>query len=311
MNRRAVLVFALVGLLWGSSWIPASEVIKQVPELRAGAIRFAVAAAAIAIFLPVARRPRAEEPVRFSAPLFRNALVLGVTALALPYFLVVRASGHISSAAIPTLFAFMPFIALLLAKETISALIPALAIGICGVVMLVAQGLSFSLAQLGGALLVFCAVVSGAFSLNYAKKHLRRPDLLFSCAIQFVVATVLLGAASVATEHAPLSIDPTTVHWLLVLGIVISAVTLPLLYWLLTKFEAWQVALLQWISTLGAVAEASCLLRAGPSPGQAVGAACIIGAIFYLVSCPETVTPRSTSRAIEGSTASDCEVGSD
>jgi drug/metabolite transporter (DMT)-like permease len=308
MTRRAALAFVLISLLWGSAWIPTSEIVKQVPALRAGALRFGMAALSAALFVPLLP---GKVGARFSFALFRDAFILSITALAVPYALTASVSPHISTAVIPVLFAFMPLIALLMSREVRSDAIPALVIGISGVVLLVAPALSFSIEKLGGALLILCAVILGAFSLIYAKRCLRGSDLLLSSSIQFAFATLVLGTLSFATERThPGSLNAAVIPWFLVLGFAVSGVTLPLLYWLLTKVEPWQAGLLQWISTLVAVAEAAWLLHARPSSGQAIGAACIIACTFWLLTRREGVTSAATSYAIEGPAASQSEVGS-
>jgi drug/metabolite transporter (DMT)-like permease len=317
MNRRTALAFALIGLLWGSAWIPTTEILKEIPPLRAGALRFAIAAAFTGILAICGRLRPGKTPTRITAALFGNAFVLSVAALALPYALIAWAASHLSSAGIPALYALMPLVALLMTGESGTGAITALVIGIAGVVLLVAQGISFSLAQFGGVFVVLCAVVLGAFSLKYAKTHLRIPDLLLSSTIQFVSAAVLLGMASLIMERTqppapnPQAILWLPVLWLLALSIVISGITLPLLYWLLTRVEAWQAALLQWISTLVAVAEAALLLHARPTPEQAIGAACIVGAVLWLLTHGAPVTPPATIHTFPRPAASDSEVGSE
>jgi drug/metabolite transporter (DMT)-like permease len=311
MSRRTVLAFALIGLLWGSAWIPTSEVLKHIPLLRAGAIRFAIAAVFTALFSLAARLGGRPASPRFSAALFRDASVLSITALALPYALTAWASPRLSPGVIPVGFAFMPLIALLMSEELSGGSLAALVIGISGVILLVAQGLSFSLSQLGGIFVLLCAVILGAFSLIYAKKHLRSSDLVISSALQFAFAAILLGAISFATDRtAPSVPDTSTIVWIVVLGILISGTTLPFLYWLLTEVKAWQAATLQWISTLIAVAEAALLLRVGLSPSQTIGAACIIGSAFWLLFRRDAVTPPATMPTIHRPNASDSEVGS-
>ena len=311
MNRRTALAFVFIGLLWGSAWIPTTEILKEIPPLRAGALRFAIAAAFTGLLTIPSRLRPGKTPARITLALFRNAFVLSVAALALPYALIAWAALHLSPAGIPVLYAFMPLVAFLMSRESGTGAITALVIGISGVVMLVAQGISYSLAQLGGALVVLGAVVLGAFSLKYAKTHLRNPDLLLSSAIQFAFAAVVLGMASFITERTqPPAPNAQAILWLLVLSIVISGMTLPLLYWLLTQLEASQAALLQWISTLVAVSEAALLLHARPTPEQAIGAACIVGAALWLLTHGEAVTSPATIHTIPRSAASDSEVRS-
>lgn len=315
MKWRAAWVFAVVGTLWGSAWIPASVALHAVPTLRAGAVRFALAAIfAASLALIVRLRNRAELPR--TPALLRDSIVLGLTALALPYALTAFAAGQVSSGAVVVLLAFMPLAALLLSREAMSAAIPALVIGIGGVAFLVAQGLSFSAAQWKGAALTLCAVALGAFSLNYAKARLRRSDLLASVSIQFACAAIFLGSLSAFIEHgSPGAWSHEAVLSLLILGVAISAVTLPLMYLLLIELESWQVASLQWSATLVAVAESAWILRARPSVDMWAGAGLIVGATVWLLRGsgarePETVTLQITNHTRRAPNASESEVGS-
>ena len=318
MKWRTASALAVIALVWGSAWIPTSDVLKEVPALSAGAVRFAIAAAFTSFLALIARHRAGRTTNRISPTLFLHALILSIAALALPYALIVWASGEASPAAVPVLFAFMPLAAFLLGREVVSTAIPALVVGIGGVALLVAQGLSISRAQLKPVCLITCAVLLGAFSLNYAKKHLRTSDLLPSSAVQFALAAVLLGVISAAAQRGQSlswsQWDRGTLLSLSILGLAVSGVTLPLMYWLVTRLETWQVATLQWTSTLVSVAEAAWFLRAKPSLEQGVGAVLIIGATAWLLGNRsldyEAVTPKATNSTIDASTASESEVGS-
>ena len=92
---------------------------------------------------------------------------------------------------------------------------------------------------------------------------MRQVNLPASVAIQFSVGAILLGSLSLATERREaINWSAQLVVSLLVLGVLVSWATLLMVYWLLTKLEAWQVAALQWIATLVAVGEAAWFLRA-------------------------------------------------
>jgi drug/metabolite transporter (DMT)-like permease len=314
MKWRAALAFVLVGLLWGSAWIPNSVVLRDMPGIRAGSLRFAIAAVFAAIPALVSRL-RVRGASRRAAAIFADSLILGATAVAMPYALTVWAAGRVSPGGVAVLFALMPLAAVLLSRERMSAAIPALVIGVGGVTFLVAQGMSISAAQIKCAALIACAVLLGAFSLNYAKNRLLGADILISVAIQFAFAAVLLGALSGVTERGQSAAWGRDAYLsLLALGVLVSGVTLPLMYWLLTKLESWQVATLQWSATLIAVAEAAWFLRVRPSADMWAGAALIVGATVWLLrgsrSAPEAVTLEITNHTNDGSGASESEVGS-
>ena len=315
MKPRTTWAFAAVCILWGSAWIPTSVVLREMPVIRAGAMRFAIAAIFVASLALIAwLRNRVAVQRKPALPL-RNSLVLGLTALALPYALTAYAAGQVSSGAVAVLFALMPLAALLLSREAMSAAIPALVIGLGGVALLVAQGLSISTMQWKGVALIACAVVLGAFSLNYAKTRLRRSDLLASVSIQFACAAVFLGLLSTFIELGKQAIwNQDGLLSLLILA-VISGLSLPLMYWLLFELESWQVASLQWSATLIAVAEAVWFLRATPSMYMWAGAALIVGATLWLLRGTglrdsEAVTLQITNHLRESPDASESEVGS-
>jgi len=316
MKARTAWTFALVGILWGSAWIPTSTALRARPGLRAGAVRFAIAAIFTASLAFIARFRKRNTPASPRAHLLRHSVVLGFTAIALPYALTFYAAVHVSSGTVAVLFAFMPLAALLLSNEVASAAIPALVIGVGGVAFLVAQGLSFSVSQSNGAGLILCAVVLGAFSLNYAKTRLRPADLLTSAAIQFTCAAIFLGLLSAFIEHGqPASWSHEAFLSVLVLGVAISGVTLPLMYWLLMELAPWQVAGLQWSATLVAVAESAWFLRARPSTDMWAGAALIAGATVWTLRRrgardSETVTLQITNHTRDAPDASESEVGS-
>ena len=125
-----------------------------------------------------------------------------------------------------------------------------------------------------------------------------------------------LAPLSVATERKDsIGWSEQTVFSLLILGVTVSSVTLPLVYWLLTKLEVWQVAALQWIATLVAVVQAAWFLRAKSSLEMWAGSAMIVGATIWLlrgdgVGRQEAVTLQITNRTFDTATASESEVGS-
>jgi drug/metabolite transporter (DMT)-like permease len=317
MNWRTASAFVAVGVIWGSAWIATSLVLPQVPGLYAGAMRFAVAAAFATLLALMAHLRSSRQSRKRLAPVLVPSLVLGVTMVSLPYALTVWAAGTVSPGVVATLFAFMPLAALLLSKDGASKAIPIVVTGVGGVALLVAQGLSTSTAQLKGALLIAGAVGLGAFSLNYARKRMGQVNLTASVAIQFAVTAILVGALSLATEPRKSIVwSEQLVVSLLILGMVVSGATLPLVYWLLTKLETWQVAALQWIATLVAVAEAAWFLRAKLSMETWAGAGIVLGATAWLLRgdsevSEEGVTLRITNHSFDASMASESEVRSD
>ncbi len=258
--------------------------LHHVPGLFASTLRFSIAAVFATLIALAGRQRKSQASADNPRGVLIPSVVLGVTELALPCALAVWTVDRVSSGVSLTLYALIPLVALLLNKESESAVIPKLVVGAGGVVVLVSSGLSISAGQLIGALLMAGAVTSQAFSLNYARQRLDKHNVITSVAIQFVVASLLLGLLSLITEHGQFtSINREIVLSLIFLGVAISGVTLPLIYWMLTEWDPWQVGAVYWITILVSVVEAAVLLRAGPSMEMLAGATLIVGAVVWVL----------------------------
>jgi drug/metabolite transporter (DMT)-like permease len=313
MNLRALAVFAMIGILWGSAWILTPSL--PMPTMLAGSARFAIAGVLLALATLAVRTMR--KPIAHAFPLVPS-LVLGVTLVGLPYALAVWAKDSVSPGLVAVLYAVMPVAALLFSRNVSSAslFIPAMAIGTGGVAFLVEQGISYSSAQLEGLLLLAAAVVLGAFSLNYAKSRIKRGSFLLSSAIQCLVASVLLIFLSgTGGWQSQSSWSRTSLLAVMALALAEGAIALPFLFWLLSQLESWQAATLQWLATVIAVAEAGWFLRAKPTLPMCAGAVVVLGAIFWLLrqsgwkegsgSLSDTVTLQITRLFQSGQDASE------
>jgi drug/metabolite transporter (DMT)-like permease len=285
MKWRIPACFLVVGGLWGSAWMFSS--LLPGPPLLAGAVRFAIAAALLlAIAAAALAHKRHESRKTLHSFPFAPSILLGVTLTGLPYALAVWAKDFVSAGVMAVLYAAMPLAALFFGRKgsNRASLIPAMAIGMGGIAFVVARGIDYSARQIWGALLLGAAVGLGAFSLNYAKEHIQRGQILLSSAIQCTVSAVLLMFLSgTGGWPSPVQWTRSSVAMLAALAAVEGAVALPLFFWLLTKMEAWQAATLQWLATLVAVAEAGWFLREKPTWQMSAGAAMAAGAMLWLM----------------------------
>jgi drug/metabolite transporter (DMT)-like permease len=281
MNWRTAAGFLIVGALWGSEWM--LHPLLPGPPMLAGAARFAISAALL-LLAAVAARVRKPKPQAF--PMAASVL-LGITFIGLPYALAVWAKDSVSTGMIAVLYAAMPLVTLLFNRKVNDAgsLIAPMVIGMGGIAFLVAQGIDYSARQIGGMLLLGAAVALGAFSLNYAKEHIKRGDILPSSAAQCGVASVLLLLLSgTGGWQSPVQWVWSSVAMLAALATVAGVIALPLLFLLLREMEAWQAASLQWLATLIAVAEAGWFLRERPTLQMSSGAAVAAGAMLWLMT---------------------------
>ena len=294
MKGRVAAAFMLVGVLWGSAWMLSPSLPR--PAMLAGAVRFASSAALLGVAAAFMRsRNRGIESHREDTSI-TPSLILGVTLVGLPFALAVWAKSLASAGNVAVLYAAMPLFTALLGdnSDEVSAAIPVVMIGMGGVAFLVAQGIRYSMRQLGGVLLLGLAVALEAWSLNYAKRRIRRGNILTSSAIQCSIAAallLLLGGARGMSLPVRWKVD--SVASLTVLSLAEGVVSLPLLLWLLSRIEAWKVASLQWAATVIAVAEASLILHGEPTLLMMLGAVMVLVAVIWLLkSCgaPESAT---------------------
>ena len=261
---RVTAVFVAVGVVWGSAWIPETSLSQTQPEFVVfrdacfmGALRFALAAVVLAVVTALMRtwrRGDASGQKRWiGRRWFWGSCFAGVTMLGLPYALTAWAAGQVSPGMVALCFGLMPLAIVLGEDEAREGAIPRTALGIGGVAVMVAPGLSFGLQQAAGVSALLAAMSLGAFSMIYLRRlqaeqsgscvrdaECRRTDfgagvgrLATSAAIQFAVASVLLAMPAMSSGIEPLALfhlnDAAAIP-LAMLAMVVSAGTLPIFF---------------------------------------------------------------------------------
>lgn len=278
---KIAFAFALLGLLWGSTWLAADTLAEQAPPLRASAVRFLLAAL---VLLPVILLKRWQMP---RGRALGCLLLLSVTMITLPLVLLLWARQQLPSATVTVLFALMPLVVILLTPGLEGRLVPnratpASIVGLGAITW--ATGATFSAAQAGGAAVVLIAVaLTGASSL-IARREFKGMNPLVVTAFLLGPAALLLFAASMLLERGqsfPWNRDAiVAVALLATLG---GALPYSLYFWLLQKREAYQLATLQWIQPLVALGETAIVLRMGYSYSMLVGSLVTIGSVLVVM----------------------------
>jgi putative membrane protein PagO len=272
--------FAALGLIWGSTWVVSDTLSEQIPPLLGSGFRFLLAAVVLvpAILLKRWKLPRGRA--------LAYLLLLSVSMIALPLVLLVWARAQLPSATVTVLFALMPLVVILLTpglegRGVPNRATPAALVGLGA--MVVVTGVSFSVAQIGGAAVVFAAVVfTGAGSL-IARREWKdvHPVVVTACLLGG--AGFLLLAASLGLERGQ-SVQWTreVVRALAVLGVLGSALPYVLYFWLLHRVEAYQLATVQWIVPLVGLVETAIFLRIGLSSSIIAGAVVTLGCVLVV-----------------------------
>jgi len=254
---RIVATFALLTLIWGTTWAAIRVGLRGLPPFTGVSIRFALAGVVILLYagargIRIGREPRER----------RLWLVTGGLAFAGSYGVVYWGEQWVPSGLTSVLFATFPlFVAILahlfLPGERLSVLG---GIGVC--VGFAGTGVIFSedLHRLGGpgvaraaAILLLSPLVS-AISSVAVKRWGKGVAPASLTGVPMLGAAMVLGAIAVAAEgDLPRSFDAVSIGALLYLAIAGTVVTFLLYYWLLANVRATQASLLAYLIPLVAV----------------------------------------------------------
>jgi drug/metabolite transporter (DMT)-like permease len=259
------LVFAALGLIWGTTWVASDNLAEQVPPLLAAAVRFLLAAL---LLLPLILRKRLQMPRGRSLWIL---LILAASLIALPSVLLLWAREHVESATVTVSFAAMPLVVALLTpgkavpRSALQATIVALG------AMVLATGASLRLSQAAGAAVVLLAVASIGASLLVARRELASVSPLVAAAWVLGGSVPVLLLARLMLERGQAAEWNSSAIGSVALLAVATAAAYPAYFWLLQQLEAYQLATVQWVQPLVALAETTAFLRLRPSLSMIAG----------------------------------------
>jgi len=281
-----VLTFALLCLIWGSTWSVIQIGLRGVPPFTGVAVRFAIAAALLLLLIRV-RRIRLGQVAHER----RLWLVNGVLAFSISYGVVYWAEQWVPSGLTAVLFATYPLFVGILAHfilpqealtkpEVIGSLI-----GFAGV------GLIFSedFAALGGRAVAVASVVMlisplvSALASVLVKRWGAGVHPFSLTAVPMAMTAVMMGLLAWGFERdRPVVWDGVSVSALLYLAVFGSAVTFSLYYWLLSHLPAKRLALIAYIIPVEAVLIGA--LRDEPLTAKTLlGSALVVGGVALAV----------------------------
>lgn len=273
MRNLPMAAFLGLSLLWGSEWILASSLPAQ-PRLCALALQYGISAA---LLLPwVIRRRLWRRPLRHVA----HVAIIGTGILCLPQILIFASNGKLSPVLSLVALATVPVLLAIGGRLTIS---PAVC-GLAGVLFLCDQGLGISMRQSLWLLFPLAAACVLACALASAEKHMQGISIVEALFMQCAVSVPLLLIASQLLEHQALTWSATAAMGFVVNAGLTTVCGYLLFYWLLSKFGAGRVSMLQWMQPLVATAESVVLLRAKPDWTVIAGAILIVIAILWAFS---------------------------
>lgn len=279
---RAVLVWILLCVVWGTTWIFIKIGLNDLPPISFAGIRFLLA---FIFLLPLILLKKSSFPKTFRE--WKIIAVTGILQFFVNYGLLFWGEQYVSSGLAAVLQATIPAFGLILARiyipEEKITLLKTLSIilGLIGVAVIFKEQL-----QLGGTLsfLGSLAIVIGAFTAAYAsvlvKTYGREIDPMNFLCGQVVFGFVPLLAVGFATEGNPLNFNWTTsaIVCVLYLAIIGSIIAFLLYYWLLMNIDVTKAMMISLVTPLVAV------IIGGIYLGEKLAVQTIFGGLLVLAS---------------------------
>ncbi|BBD99096.1 EamA/RhaT family transporter [Sphingobium amiense] len=248
-----VVPFALVTLIWGSTWIVIRDQIGSVPASWSVCYRFALAGVAMAIFARMRR-----VPLSLGAPGFAFATAVGVTQFVMNFNFVYRAEHFLTSGVVAAIYAMLlipnSILAFLFFRQPVSrAFIGGSVVAVAGIVMMLIHEYHASTDQTGavapalvllGAGFALAGLLSASASnVMQGTQIARRLPMVAVLAWAMLIGAAFNAALAWATVGPPV-LDPRPgfllgVAWL---GIAGSVVTFPLYFTLIQRMGAGRAA---------------------------------------------------------------------
>ena len=293
---KTVTAFAVVYLVWGSTFFAIRVGVREVPPFLLAAIRFLIAGAALYGWM-ILRGERTPSVRQWS-----SAVLLAVLIFVLDYGLVFWSEQRVPSGLTAVMLATIPaFMALaeivILGTQRLTArLALALAIGIGGVAVLVNRSLKLGGGPIdsAGAVALIVAAMSWALASALTRKLPLPPSKVMSSGVQMLVGGLLLAATSAALGEFG-AFHPGAVSaraWLALLYLILagSIVAFTAYVWLIHHESPTRVGTYAYVNPVIAVVLGYLL------GGESLGRRTILGTLLVLTSVVVITTMRREGR---------------
>ncbi len=255
MKPKHWFLFILLGAIWSSSFMWIKIAVQEVGPITLVAFRvlFGLLFGVAVIFI---RRVQLRRSLKEWSPL----LILGITNVAIPFFLISWGEQTIDSAVAAILDATVPLFTILIAhyllhddKMTVPKVL-GLLLGFAGVVVLMSKDIGDSFGSVLGQLAVVLACAFYAGSAVYARKTTEKTPGILRSAGPLVSATVVMWLATPLVE-SPVKIPELGITWvaLLFLGILGSGFAFVLSYYLIHEIGPTRTSMVTYLFPLGGV----------------------------------------------------------
>jgi len=273
-------VFFLLGAIWSSSFMWIKIAVQEVGPLTLVAFRV-LFGLLFGIVIILIQRVRLPNTFKEWAPL----LLLGITNVAIPFFLISWGEQSIVSAVAAILDATVPLFTILIAHYLLNddkmtwPKVLGLLIGFVGVIILMSKDLGGSFGSVLGQLAVVLASAFYAGSAVFARKTTEDTPGILRSAVPLVSATVIMWLATFFIER-PIHIPQLGITWiaLLFLGVLGSGLAFVLSYYLIHEIGPTRTSMVTYLFPLGGVVLGVVFLN------EELSWQLLVGAVFIVLS---------------------------
>jgi drug/metabolite transporter (DMT)-like permease len=250
--------FALLGLIWGSSFLWIKIAVQDTGPFTLVAFRLLFGLIGLLVVMTVQRQPISRNPHVLLAFLF-----MGVFNTAVPFTLISWGETRIDSGLAAILNSTTPLFTIIIAhfwlrdeKITLPRIL-GLIVGFVGVVILVSRDLNLDGTQINiaGQLAIILASISYAAAATFSRRHLRgQPPILQSTMVVLIADAVMWAALPVVHNVAPeldmpMKLPSLPITWIAIawLGLLGSCVAYLLFFYLVNTWGPTRTTLVTYV----------------------------------------------------------------
>jgi drug/metabolite transporter (DMT)-like permease len=278
----------IVYVVWGSTYLAIAVLVKTMPPLLSGGIRFLVAAA---ILLALVAWRRGAHRLRLNRNQLAGAAFVGLALLLGGNGLVMLGERTVPSGLAALIIAIVPLwvilLRLLFRERVHHATLLGVLVGFAGVAVLVVPGGSDGSSLIAGMLMLLVAAASWSVGSYFSTRVELPADQLVSTGVQMAVGgagLLLVGfAAGEAAEFEPARFAPESVGALVYLIVFGSLIGYSAYTWLLQHTAVSRVATYAYVNPVVALLLGTIVLHETFDLGMAVGALMILLSVVVVL----------------------------
>ncbi|MBI5476941.1 MAG: DMT family transporter [Ignavibacteriales bacterium] len=279
-SEKSLIVggFILISIIWGSTWFAIKIGLASITPLYGIAIRFAIAAAILAIIMKFKG-----DKLPFDKVSISQYLNLAILSFSFPFALVYWGEQYIPSGLASVLFGAYPFVVAIgshyfLPTEKLSYYkIAGIILGFLGIIIIFWGDLKYgSDSALGMGAIIISTILQGASLVIVKRKNHHISPMALSLGGMIFGLAIMIPLALIFENFAKLTFDLSGIGSILYLSTFGTVVTFVTYYWLMHRVEIVYLSLVSFVTPILAVILGSIFLD------EILSVQIFIGSIFVL-----------------------------